>query len=398
MLITEDTWSVYARSVAAPADPTEYNQESVQRLMDAMEPFVVRVKGVHPQFKAINKSLLMSFQTAEDRDYYNQAWERYLIEKAKIEGMEGLSAAQSRFMILVQFLKFRQAAELIRAPYLAKAMFDSVTKNDRAAVCAANFRPTITRATMMLIENYGVPRSKISLIWGGAHVVQTKKGALKKKILEAEGLEDMLKAAGIDLASINLGEDVEVKKEEEFAPELRMGSQNRESRQFEIDQFQRGFSRYCFFTFKAGGVGLSLHHTDEFTEFKCRRKPSGYVYEEDIPLVSTRPREVFLAPTYSAIELVQGLGRCPRLTSLSDTIQTLLFFRGTIEERVKAITDMKLRCLSKVTRMKDHWEDIAVERDIERSFKEIEDRSKQIEPDSDEDEGLLGGDIGEDDE
>lgn len=394
MLITDKTWSLFARKIASPADPTDYNQEAVDRLMDRMEKHVVRVTGVRPQFHARNVCQLIRFQSQADADYYHSAWDRYMLEKAKIEGQEGLSAAQSRMMILVQFLKFRQAAELIRAPYLAKAMWESVVKDNKAAVCAANFRQTITRTCQILMNDYNIPRDKISLIWGGSQVSQTKRGKLKQKIQSVEGLEALLKANGIDLASINLGEDVEVKEEVHFDPALRMGSQNREARQHEIDQFQRGESLYCFFTFKAGGVGLSLHHTDELLEFKCRRKESGYIVEEDIPLVSTRPRRVFLAPTYSAIELVQGLGRCPRLTSMSDTEQTLLFFYGTIEERVKAITDMKLRCLGRVVRMRDHWEDIAIRKDVEQFVKEIEDKTPSITEDEAE---LLGGDVGDSD-
>jgi hypothetical protein len=115
---------------------------------------------------------------------------------------------------------------------------------------------------------------------------------------------------------------------------------------------------------RAGGVGLSLHHTDAMLPVsqRARRKESGYVYEEDIPKISTRPRKLYSAPNYSAIDMVQVLGRCPRITSLSDTEQILLFFRGTIEEDVEAICNNKLRCLSKVVRNpNDSWEQLLTE-------------------------------------
>jgi len=114
------------------------------------------------------------------------------------------------------------------------------------------------------------------------------------------------------------------------------------------------------FTFKAGGVGLSLHHTDEQTEFKCRRKKNGWVYVEDIPLVPTRQRYTISSTTFSAIELVQGLGRAPRLTSLSHTRQRIVFYRNTIEERVHGMVSLALRCLRKVVRTQEDWESAIV--------------------------------------
>lgn len=423
-LITQKNWSLFANSIADPAKPEEYNQAAVNRLMDKMDDNIIRVVGVKPQYRAINKVQLIDFQNEEDRLYYQKAWDRYLAEKAKLEGEAGLSKAQSRFSILVQFLKFRQAAELCRAKYLAQAMYDSVNRNNKAAVAALNFRPTITKIVTILMNEYGVSRDDISLIWGGSQVKQTKKGKLKKTLIENDKVLEALMAEGIDLEDLDLGEDVEVKEEVHFDPSLRMGSQTKETRQAEIDNFQRGTSKYCFFTFKAGGVGLSLHHTDELTRTynedapgfeqwylrynieqliahkkllngQARRKESGYVYEEDIPYIYTRPRELYCAPTYSAIELVQGLGRCPRLTSLSDTLQLLVFFRGTIEEKVAYITSLKLRCLSKVIRQREHWEDVIIGRDSEAAAKQLIETS---EPDGDEDSGLeiLGSDINDD--
>jgi hypothetical protein len=43
---------------------------------------------------------------------------------------------------------------------------------------------------------------------------------------------------------------------------------------------------------------------------------------------------------------------------LSSTRQTLLFFKHTIEERVAQIYSIKLKCLSKVVRNRESWEDV----------------------------------------
>ena len=58
--------------------------------------------------------------------------------------------------------------------------------------------------------------------------------------------------------------------------------------------------------------------------------------------------------------MVQGLGRAPRLTSLSVTKQTLLFYRGTVEDEIADIVSQKLRCLTKVVRQKESWSDVIV--------------------------------------
>jgi hypothetical protein len=59
---------------------------------------------------------------------------------------------------------------------------------------------------------------------------------------------------------------------------------------------------------------------------------------------------------------VQGVGRCPRLTSLSHTKQELVFFKGTVEERQARVVGMKLHCLTKVVRNPESWEDMIIGR------------------------------------
>ena len=152
--------------------------------------------------------------------------------------------------------------------------------------------------------------------------------------------------------------DVEDRVIKEYPEEWRLGAQDQDERQREIDRFQSGKTLFCIYTLKSGGVGLSLHHTDELTTFKCRRKESGYAVEEDIPKVLVRPRETFAFVSYNAIELVQGVGRVPRLTSLSPTVQNIYCYAGTIEVSMGRIYSQKLRCLSSVVKQKEDWQGI----------------------------------------
>lgn len=361
-ILNNSNWPSYAAAIASPANPFDYNESAVERLMDDLKDYVIRVKGVRPQFEASNEVQMIKFETKEEHDYYKSAYERYLKEKEKLEAQASAQGSGGGGVgILVEFLKFRMAAEYCRRYWFAKEMYRLVTVEKKAVAVAVNFKATIIAVVQILVNDYGVSRDQISLVWGGGQTGLTKKQKAKQKIKE---LADKFEAMGMSseemLEEMDL-ENVEDRIIEELDPSLRLGTQSREERQIEIDKYQAGKTLYCLYTFRAGGVGLSLHHTDEFTKEKVRRKESGYAVEEDIPKIPTRQREGLLGPTYSAIEMVQGLGRLPRLTSLSPTRQRLVFYEGTIEEDVALIVSKKLKCLSKVSKNREKWEDVIIE-------------------------------------
>ena len=397
MLINKTQWPSWSSSIAHPAEPEEYCQAAIKRMMNFLDPYIVDVKGVRPQFNALNSIQLIEFATEEERRFYTDAWEKYEERKKKIEGYE-LSGSQSRFLILAQFTVFRKAAELCRAERLADVMYDAVQKGE-AATCAANFKGTISRIVQILHSKYGVPRDMISLIWGGGKTAKNEKQKKKEKLDAAPDVLALLGELGMTMDDLKLGdvdEYVDDDKDNAIMHKLRLGPQSKAERQKEIDRFQSGKSLYCLFTFKAGGVGLSLHHTDELTKEKCRRKKNNWVHVEDVPLIPTRPRICFLAPTFSAIELVQGLGRCPRLTSLSDTRQIVIFYRGTIEERVAAIVSQKLRCLKEVVRTRESWESVIHEHHTDSTV--LVDNGVATEDAADNTAALFGDSVDEDEE
>jgi len=86
---------------------------------------------------------------------------------------------------------------------------------------------------------------------------------------------------------------------------------------------------------RSGGVGVSMHHDR----------------------ASTKPRHIILPPTWSAIDLVQALGRAHRLTSMSATTQEILWYGGTIEDAVKIKVELKIKCLSKAVTAKEQFVD-----------------------------------------
>lgn len=368
-----NTWPTYASAISgSQSTPSEYNEAAVERLVKDLESYIVRVKGVRPQFDAVNSIKMISFKTPEERIKYESAYERFLKRKAKLEAEQEAGTGGGSLAILVELLMFRMEAELIRAEYLADQMYESVCLG-KASVCALNFKNTIIKVVQVLNEKYGVPREQISIVWGGGQTQLNKKQKAKKAIQEKAA---QLKELGLD--STDLLEDLDLDDVEEreiinLPEHLRLGIQSKDERQREIDRFQSGRTLYCLYTFRAGGVGLSLHHTDQMSKVKVRKQKNGYAVLEDIPKVPVRQRINFVAPTYSAIELVQGLGRTPRLTSLSDSPQVMVFYRGTVEEGVARIVSQKLRCLSKVVRTREKWADVVVGAPVEAH---LEDESK----------------------
>lgn len=356
-VLSEETWSQYARIISSPDKPEDYATAAVNKLREDLDDYIITVKGVRPQFKAINKVEKINFSSPEERLFYEAAYERFLAQKAKKEAANDAGDATG-FSIFTELLMFQMAAEEIKVNILADRMWADVQAG-KASVCGVKFKKTIIKIVMRLEEKYGVKRDNISLIWGGGQTQLTKKQKAKAKIRE---LGDKLLEIGSsvdELLKDSMLDDVEDRVLMDLPEHLRLASQDMQERQEEIDRFQSGKSLFCLFTFRSGGTGLSLHHCDELTKEKVRCKESGYAYEEDIPKIPTRQRKTLLATTYSGIELVQCLGRAPRLTSLSDTEQTILLYNGTIETEIAAIVEQKLKCLSVVNRMpNESWETI----------------------------------------
>lgn len=356
--LSNETWPTYAAMVCETCLPTEYNQAAIERLMKDLDEYIVRVRGVRPQFGAINSVKVINFETPEKRAFYEKAWLRFCEEKAKLDALRESGEGSAEACMFTILLKFAMAAEMCHAEHFADDMYKAVKHDGKAAVAAVKFKGTIIEIVKILNEKYGVSRDKISLVWGGGQTQLTKKQKAKNKVKE---LDEKFKAMGLSAEEllVDMGlDEVEDRQLQQLPAHLRLGQQSMEDRQKEIDAFQRGDSLFCLYTFKAGGVGLSLHHCDEITEFKCRRKESGYAVEDDIPKVPVRPRRNHVALTYNAIELVQGVGRCPRLTSLSTTEQYVYAYAGTVEMDIGAIVSQKLRCLSSVVAMKEDWQDV----------------------------------------
>jgi len=101
-----------------------------------------------------------------------------------------------------------------------------------------------------------------------------------------------------------------------------VGGQSDKVRQADIDAFQNDSKRILIANLAAGNSGVSLHD-----------------------LNGKHPRHSIVSPSYSAINLLQALGRIHRAGGKSPCIQKILFSAGTIEEDACRKVQSKLQNL-----------------------------------------------------
>lgn len=102
-----------------------------------------------------------------------------------------------------------------------------------------------------------------------------------------------------------------------------VGGQSPIERQQEIDLFQNDSRRLMVANVRAGGVGISLHD-----------------------LHGNHPRMSLISPNYSAVDMVQALGRIWRQGAKSKALQRIVFASKTIEEAACYSVRSKLKNLS----------------------------------------------------
>jgi len=101
------------------------------------------------------------------------------------------------------------------------------------------------------------------------------------------------------------------------------GEQSLDERNAAINAFQTNDSRIIICNIKSGGVGISLHDITG----KYRR----------ISIVS---------PSYSAQDVLQTLGRIYRAGSKTDTLQKIIYCKGTVEEELCESIKKKIQNIS----------------------------------------------------
>jgi superfamily II DNA or RNA helicase len=106
-------------------------------------------------------------------------------------------------------------------------------------------------------------------------------------------------------------------------PEIVVGGQSDPERDRAVSNFQADRSRLIICNIAAGGVGISLHD-----------------------LRGEYPRVSLISPAYSAINLVQALGRVHRAGGKSKSIQRIIFAAGCVEEEACKSVNKKIQNLN----------------------------------------------------
>jgi hypothetical protein len=185
-------------------------------------------------------------------------------------------------------------------------------------------------------KSKGITKDKISLIWGGNREIKIEELLPESKAAEIAAKMGMWILDNPDEARKPKAEDIGITKEEfrafhkgikytserifremtkdafaqrnEKLREMKLHNQNQKERHENVQAFLNGETEFCIYTLSSGGTGISLDHR--------------YVH--------TRPRYVMSTMTYWAEEFAQALGRCVRITTLTDTQQSIYVPEGTI--------------------------------------------------------------------
>jgi hypothetical protein len=99
-----------------------------------------------------------------------------------------------------------------------------------------------------------------------------------------------------------------------------VGGQSEKQRNQDIEDFQSDKKRIMVVNIAAGNAGISLHD-----------------------LNGKFPRHTLINLSWSAINLLQSLGRAHRAEGKSPVVQKLLFATGTIEDRIKSRVEVKIK-------------------------------------------------------
>jgi len=342
-LITYDNFNVQFAQIIGEGRPDLPNKAAMDRFRKFFQHRLYEIPKTRWPFAAKINLRFFKFLTPEDKNQYDTAIEEYLDQIAKL----GKKMPNEMALRAIALLKLRKKVEPIRSRQVADCMHEDVLRGE-SAIMGTAFTASIIKSIFHLIDKYGVSRDQISVIWGGRDNVKPERLISQEELLEIAG-EALKSGEGIPkkvfrLIKMNLawqedrmlfGDASEQAQNERYQllKDLKLiGVQTIQQRQYEIDKFMSGQSKYCFFTTASGGTGLSLEHAD----------------------ARQSPRNLYASPIYSGMEFVQVMGRPHRRNSISDTKMWICLMADTVEQNhVAPILSNKLESLGAGSTAKD---------------------------------------------
>lgn len=359
------------------ADPRKANAAAMERFRDYMGALIVSPPNDPSKVKATNKCTLLKFKTYSESERYHTAEAEYI---AAIERVgRGIS---DRGLAMVQFMIYRAKCELMSVPYIVELALERY-RAGFAPVVAFCFQESVRDYVLGLIEA-GIPRSKISLIWGGDKAIteseifksdEAGQVVLMKCDLDdpvqqiVEGRIDNL-AALVDNPTIARlikrpppempdGWDKKIAVDWVYEELLSLPIIQSRYPNITLKKLLTRYRKWTKYTYervkrdeseiaarerreKLTGLKLTALSDDErqreidrfldgTTEFCCYTLSAGGTgVDLDHQQPQAKPRHVFSTICYYAEEFMQALGRCMRVATLTDVTQEIIFFEGTI--------------------------------------------------------------------
>ena len=333
--LSRETFPEFARGLTLGADPRSANAAALERWSAVLGDRFIKPPGDPQKVKALNKVKLFAIKDPANQAMLRNAMKNYL------ESLERTGRSiDPQGQVMVAFMVMARAAELATVDtWVADAI--NAHRNGYAPVIAIRFTETLKELVMKLCESdyfktQGLTKDKISLIWGGNREIKPEELLPESRAAEIAAKMGMWILDNPDEARKPKAEDIGITKEEfrafnkgikytserifremtkdafaarnEKLREMKLHNQNQQERYENVQNFLNGASEFCIYTLSSGGTGISLDHR--------------YMH--------TRPRRVMSTMTYWAEEFAQALGRCVRITTLTDTLQEIYVPEGTI--------------------------------------------------------------------
>ncbi len=333
--LTRETFPEFARTLTLGADPRQANAAALERWSAALGDRFVKPPGDPQKVKALNKVKLFEITDPANKAMLKNAMKNYL------EALERTGRSiDPQGQVMVAFMVMARAAELASVDtWVADAI--NAHRNGYAPVIAIRFTETLKELVMKLCESdyfktQGLTKDKISLIWGGNREIKPEELLPEARAAEIAAKMGMWILDNPNEARKPKAEDIGISKEEfrafhkgikytserifremtkdQFAARneklrmMKLHNQNQQERHENVQNFLNGATEFCIYTLSSGGTGISLDHRYNYT----------------------RPRSVMSTMTYWAEEFAQALGRCVRITTLTDTVQEIYVPEGTL--------------------------------------------------------------------
>ena len=145
--------------IARPKDVNEYSPSAVERLRDALAPYVVELRNVRFKYQAHTRCISVDFR-GDEQSRYNELVKQLIADLNARKKREENTA----IFFLVAMQKLQQGAELLRVPRLVERAIEVAPT--KAVIIASNFVDTLRGCHAELVKR-GIDPSRIAIIMGG---------------------------------------------------------------------------------------------------------------------------------------------------------------------------------------------------------------------------------------